>query len=266
MDSQIGRVLQQLKESGKDDQTMIVVVSDHGQGLGDHGWGFHRILYQEQIRVPLIVKVPWLDQVDQIPALVRTTDIFPTVLEALGIKASSQVTGKSLQGLMEGEVEQERIAFADQINSFDLNADLATGRPHDDFLYCAMDREWKLTYRPTHPDQSELFNLLEDPAEKRNLYSSRPEEALRLMQKLAEHSPWVTAPFSPEPEGGSEDLEASRSALNALGYLGGKRKPEAGPAWSWVCPGRPNQISNDRRRGDCPTPLVPVVRTVLGQP
>ncbi|MEE8367806.1 MAG: sulfatase [Thermoanaerobaculia bacterium] len=261
MDSQIGRIFQHLRESGKDDQTMIVVVSDHGQGLGDHGWGFHRILYQEQIRVPLIIKVPWLDQVDRLLALVRTTDIFPTVLEILGIELPMKVSGKSLLQMMEGDDESGRIAFADQINSFDLNAEIVSRRPHDDFLYCAMDREWKLIYRPTRPEQSELFNLVEDPAEQRNLYRRRPEEALRLMRELAESSPWVTAPFT--SEGGSGDLAATRSALSALGYMGGKREAVSGPSWSWVCPGRPDQVSTDRRRGDCPTPLIPVARTAL---
>jgi len=81
MDQQIGRVLDNLRQSGRFNDTVIVVVADHGEGLGDHNWWTHGILYQEQIRVPLIVRAPSIRGGKTIDYLVRTTDIMATVLE-----------------------------------------------------------------------------------------------------------------------------------------------------------------------------------------
>jgi arylsulfatase A-like enzyme len=87
MDSQFGRLIQTLKDIGVYDNTVIVVVADHGQGLADgkarHGWWRHRLLYQEQIRVPLLVRLPGGPTGRTVAELVRTIDIYPTVLEAL---------------------------------------------------------------------------------------------------------------------------------------------------------------------------------------
>jgi arylsulfatase A-like enzyme len=62
----------------------VVVVADHGQGLGGHGWFAHRLLYQEQIHVPLLVRVPGEPSGAVVDDLVRTIDILPTVLDAAG--------------------------------------------------------------------------------------------------------------------------------------------------------------------------------------
>ncbi len=58
MDEQIGRVFTALKQAGTFEETVIVVVADHGEGLGDHNWWTHGILYQEQVHVPLIIRAP----------------------------------------------------------------------------------------------------------------------------------------------------------------------------------------------------------------
>jgi arylsulfatase A-like enzyme len=257
MDSQIGRLLDHLTATGIDDRTFVIVVSDHGEGLGNHGWGKHRILYQEQIRLPLIIRIPGRDQVPVVSALVRSIDIFPTILDYLGIDAHPDVTGQSMRGLIEGHEEPGRVALADQINGFDLNADMVEARPLDDFLYSAMDQDWKLIYRPTNPDASELYDLSHDPNERQNLYVERPGEAQRLLAILARSEPWVMTPFTPAGDAG--DLEAIQKALAALGYLGGSDRATAGLDWAWACPDNLRRLRGDRRQGDCSTPLVPVL-------
>ena len=69
MDAQIGRLLRAVRERGGRQAPIIVVIADHGQGLGDHRWPLHRLLYQEQIRVPLIVQIPGVEQVPVVPDL-----------------------------------------------------------------------------------------------------------------------------------------------------------------------------------------------------
>ena len=257
MDSQIGRLFDALDARDLTDSTMIVVVSDHGQGLGDHQWNFHRLLYHEQIRVPLIAAFPGRDQVPVVEALVRTVDIAPTILDYLGVDAEIRASGSSLRALLEGGEEAPRVAIADQINGFDLNASMVEKRPLDDFLYSAVEHDWKLIYRPTHPDRSELFDLRTDPGERTNLFGQRPQAELRLLQELARARPWVLEPFEPTADPG--DLEAAQSALTALGYLGGSDEPVTDLDWRWFCPERRDERHESPRGVDCASPLVPVL-------
>jgi arylsulfatase A-like enzyme len=249
VDAQFGRLVSALRERGELERTIFVIVADHGEGLGDHGWDHHRILYQEQIRVPLIVRIPGIRQAQSVQALVRTTDLFPTVLDRLGIVPPQPVSGESLLGLIEGRDEAPRVACADQINGYDWNARMVETHPLFDFLYCAMDREWKLIYRPSQPEKSELYDLAHDPGELANRFSQRPEEVRRLERELARWKGWVTAPF--ESDGSGVDLHASASALEALGYAGGEAPRAAEVRWAWTCPDHPDVRAGER--GLCPS-------------
>jgi hypothetical protein len=217
MDAQFGRLLQALKQSGQYDNTVVVVVGDHGQGLGQHDWWSHRLLYQEDLHVPLIVRVPGRPTGTTVRELVRTVDIYPTVLEAIGLEAPAVIPGKSLHGLMDGKSEPPRLTYAEQINKYDLvSAGISQRRPKDDLLYCAMDRTWKLIYRYSYPDESELYDLAEDPRELNNLFARHPEQVRRLKATLDKHNGYVTAAFT---DAALPD-EAALRALEALGYIG----------------------------------------------
>lgn len=234
MDGEIGRVLDELERRGLSERTIVVVVADHGQGLGDHDWGGHRILYQEQIRVPLLFVVPGHTLEPEVGALVRTVDILPTLLDYTGLALPQPITGLSLRGLMEGRAEEGRVAFADQINLFDLNTLILGKRPLDDLVYVAMDRQWKLTYRPLHPGKSELYDLTRDPHERQNRFAEEPAQVLRLERLLAEQRPWVLEPFL--GSGDENERASALEALGSLGYVGDEEGEVASVEWSWICP------------------------------
>lgn len=219
MDSQFGRLLQTVRDIGQYENTITVVIADHGEGLNDgqarHGWWYHRLLYQEQIRVPLILCFPDGPAGHVVSNLARSIDIFPTILEILQIHAPKPVEGRSLLGLVNNKTESPRIAYAESLSLYDLNSVLAQKRPKDGLLYCAMDRSWKLIYRPRHPDESELYNLDADPLETKNLYKQATYQARRLQDMLNAYNGYVDKPFEKGPTG-SEALEALRS----LGYVG----------------------------------------------
>lgn len=248
LDSQIGRLFDDLKASGEWEHTIVVVVSDHGEGLGDHGWQFHRILYQEQIRVPLLVRIPGLVSAPSVAATVSTTDIAPTVLDYLGLRGPRAMSGRSLRPLLEGRDDAPRSAFADQINGYDLNAAMLAKRPLDDFLYAVVDQGWKLIWRPLHPEHSELYNLDEDPGELRNRLTTDPGEVLRLQKLLARHGGWVTAPCQ-TPDDPNMDLAAALQILENLGYAGGSAAVE--PRWGFACPENPSLVVADPLELDC---------------
>jgi len=245
VDEQIGRLFEALRARGLYDDALIVVVADHGQGLMDHGWAAHRLLYQEDIRVPLLVRAPGVRTTAVVPELVRTVDIYPTVLDYLGLKPPRPVSGRSLRALMEGRPDEPRVAFADQLNGYDWNAGMVRERPLDDFLYATIERDWKLIYRPRHPEQSELYHLSEDPHEQHDLFAARPEEAQRLLERLAQEAPWVSEPFAPL-HAGTDTSEVQR-ALNDLGYTG--TEPVA-TQWAWSCPRHRTERWDERR--SCP--------------
>ena len=215
MDLQIGRIVSALKSAGQYENTIVVVVADHGEGLGDHGWPGHQLLYQEQIHVPLLVRLPGGPRGKTVAGVVRTIDIFPTVLDQLGVELPGRMKEHSLRRLIAGETEPPRIAYAEQLNEFDLNADVLRGRPLDGRLYCVTDGAWKLILRRNLPDRSELFLTADDPGELGNRYGDAREEATRLLAILDAMQPYRDQPFG-EGEGDREALERLRS----LGYVG----------------------------------------------
>ena len=234
LDQQIGRLLAALEGMQRLDRALIVVVADHGEGLGDHGWWHHRTLYQEQMRVPLIVRVPGtLGRTIQ--ASVSTIDLAPTVLDFLDLAPGARLDGVSLRPWIVGQREKARAVFAEQHNGYDYNAgEIRQQRPQDDHLYVVIDDGWKLLYRPHMPKASELFDLRADPREKSNLYPARREQFVRLAHILADRRAWLTA--APDSDGGGTSAKVS-AALAALGYTGAS--PDTSPAtwkWSYTCP------------------------------
>jgi arylsulfatase A-like enzyme len=219
LDRQIGRLLDHLRERGLYDSAWIAVTSDHGEGLGEHGWHAHRLLYEEQAHVPLIVKWPSGGGRDAprgvVRPLVRTIDVFPTALEAAGVAPPARIEGRSLLALARGESEPPRLAYADQINKWDTLANMLHERPNDDLLHSLRDQRWKLIYRPLRPGESELYDLARDPDEAVNLYASEPERARALLADLEARDPWVLEDLG---RGASDDEAAD--ALRELGYLG----------------------------------------------
>lgn len=229
-DKQIGRLMAELQRRGLLENTIVVVTADHGQGLMEHDWAAHRLLYQEQVHVPLIVRVPGETQRPTVADLVRTIDIYPTILDYAGVESPKKVDGRSLRPLIEGKSDPKRIAFGDQINGYDTNAGMTDKREYDHFLYMAFDWPWKLTYRPMHPERSELFDVEADPDEARNLYAVEKDVAQRLRVELARAHPWVPGAF--EDVGAAHD-PAALEALEQLGYGAGATIDSS---WSWTCP------------------------------
>ncbi len=264
VDHELGRLVDALKQSGKWERTLVVVVADHGEGLGDHGWETHRILYQEQIRVPLIVRVPdelrkqvsareqGADpdpsggptvsgkQQPEVTALVRTLDIAPTVLDYLHVEAPRALTGRSLRGLIDGRTDMPRVAFADALNGYDLNVQSLQARPQEDFVYVAIEWPWKFVYRPLHPDKNELYELAHDPHELQNRFALQTVEVLHLEKLLAQDAPWVSGPFPPIEKSGVSAEQAQRM-FSGLGYTAG-RMSGADARFAFACPEHPEDV------------------------
>ena len=257
-DQQIGRLLSHLKTSGLMERTLVVVTADHGEGLSEHGWGSHRILYEEQIHVPLIIRAPSVTGGRRITELVGVVDIVPTVLDYAGRLEGyrGKFDGQSLRPLIEGSEAIEgrggarRLLYADQINGYDFNAKMVLRRPKADFLYSLTRDPWKLIYRPSFFDQSELYQLQDDPDEAHNLWGQATDVRRELLQELARINSWRTTRFPEVEELGASDRQGAATALEELGYLGGESEDApSDPTWAWTCIDHPELLLD--RRGQC---------------
>lgn len=109
VDSHIGKVLQSLRESGQAENTLVVFTSDHGDCQGAHGWNQKTVLFEESVRVPLIISPPGASMAATSNLLVNTgLDLFPTLCDYAGAKAPANLPGVSLKAAARGSSAQSR--------------------------------------------------------------------------------------------------------------------------------------------------------------
>ena len=101
-DAQVGKILAELKETGADKNTIVVLWGDHGWHLGEHAvWGKHT-LFEESLHSPMILHYPGMENAgSKTDAIVETVDIFPTLCDIVGLESPNFVQGNSLKGLIE---------------------------------------------------------------------------------------------------------------------------------------------------------------------
>jgi arylsulfatase A-like enzyme len=103
VDRQVGRVLQALRESGQEENTLVIFTSDHGEGLGSHHWTGKMMYYDEEAAVPLIVSWKGVTPAARIDRehLVSTLDMLPTICDYAGVQGPAVMRGKSLRPIIE---------------------------------------------------------------------------------------------------------------------------------------------------------------------
>ncbi|MGH9669096.1 MAG: sulfatase-like hydrolase/transferase [Terriglobales bacterium] len=205
-DSALGQFLSFLDRNGWYRNALIIIVGDHGEGLGEHQEETHGIfLYDSTLHVPLIVKLPGAQSAgEELSNQVRTTDILPTVLDLLGSPASSDFDGESLQPLWEGRKEAERVSPGE--TDYPLR-----------FGWAPLRSLRTGGYKFIEAPRPELYDLRADAAETRNLYEPWNPEVLKLRAQLAEIRARAPQPQQPAP--GAVDPRTIQE-LRALGYLG----------------------------------------------
>lgn len=182
-DTQIARILDALRRTGQEDDTLIVITSDHGEGFGEHRIFFNHFgLHEEQTRVPLILYYPryqWKGKV--VDGLVGHVDIVPTILDSIGLPIPNELEGYSLVPTIRGEpVSRPQMIYSQMFELF--AAGLVTP-------------EWKyihyLKKSPTPPflvdfeeDDLELYDLTADPTERVNLAQQTDARTTQLIREF----------------------------------------------------------------------------------
>ena len=173
-DSALAHLIGSLKKAGGYDNALIVVVGDHGEGLGEHGEETHGLfLYDSTLHVPLIVKMPGGAQRGLVvDPQVRTTDILPTVLALTNIPAPPELNGESLLPLIKGQAPPNRALFGE--TDYPLRWGWAS-------LRALRADNMKFIEAP----RPELYRLDSDPGELKNLYAADSTQVRNLRAEIA---------------------------------------------------------------------------------
>lgn len=231
IDQRIDRILKALEEKGMLDNTWIFFTSDHGDELGDHNnYYYHGAsIYDSVLWIPLIVKGPGTPIGQRRDSLVQNVDIAPTLLELAGVKVPSDMEGLSLLNVLRendesGKREHAVAEWQDQIYSY------SDGR----FKYIC-NPNGVCPVKPPYIkggcfpyDFEELYDIIEDPLESRNILSGNEDVANGLKKKLWK---WVGREGHERKMKREQANKEILELMKALGYTGGgfkKRKPEEG--------------------------------------
>jgi arylsulfatase A-like enzyme len=170
-DHEFGRLLQTMRTMGLDQNTLLVVTSDHGEIFGEHGFWIHGAsLHDPEVHVPLIMRFPGrLPAGKAVDAVAQQIDIMPTILDLLGMPIPDRVEGRSLLPLVRGEDEgSDRYAVTEL---------------GDRSLVSIVTREWRLL-KNTENGSVELYHTIDDPDDLRDLADVEPEVVAELERLL----------------------------------------------------------------------------------
>jgi arylsulfatase A-like enzyme len=197
----VDHLLQHMRDIGRYDDTLIIIVSDHGEEFNEHGLMRHgSTLYEPQVSVPLLVKFP--SSVNDPPVVssnFQHVDVFPSILDLLQIEPPAELQGSAWGAgrdytLTEVFVRNRKSAF--------LRREL-----------CAV-RRGQLKYIRSTTGEEEVYDLATDPQETRNLWGTRPEVEASFQETLTERNQKITQQILR----GREDEELVER-LRSLGYL-----------------------------------------------
>lgn len=198
-----------------DPNTLLIIASDHGESLGEHGENAHSyFIYDATLRVPLIFHWPGkLATKQSVDTQVRLIDLYPTILDLVAIQSQSKISGASLKPMLNGQKLSDP-GYASYCETFTPWLHFGWSR-----LIGVRLNGWKYIDAP----HAELFNLGQDPHELSNLYAKEKKRADELKKWLAANGALeIKATSNPSAqEIDPEQLEK----LASLGYAGGATSP-----------------------------------------
>jgi arylsulfatase A-like enzyme len=200
-DRRIAAFLNELRTTERNDDTILLLTSDHGEELLEHGgWDHGFNLYDHQIRVPLLIRAPGArDAGRRVSRTANLVDVMPTLLKLANVSPPAGIEGRDLMG-------------ADEAAS----ATFAAATKHREGVYSVREGRYKLI-RDGKTGTSALFDLESDPAEYRDVAAENEAEASRLLGVLTRH---ITATRRARLETETAVIpDEMRKRLEALGYL-----------------------------------------------
>ncbi|MEK6775292.1 MAG: sulfatase [bacterium] len=220
-DAYVGKLLHDLDSMQLGRRTIVILTSDHGEEFwehypersADHGHS----LYDNLIKIPLIIRAPGFRFPKKVIASqARSIDIFPTILDLLGIEDGPHVDGESLLPLMHGENRPERLALSEETEFGPERKSLRDGVYK--FIYIPDPKKIKRNADLGELNQFELFNIKNDPDEKSNIADENPsviDHFSQLLVQIMQNAHALPAP----PDHRRDISPETREKLKSLGYL-----------------------------------------------
>ena len=218
-DELVGRLIDALRGAGTLDNTLVIVTSDHGEALGDHGEEVHGyFVYEATLRIPLVLRGPGIKPGTRLGSVARLIDLFPTILDLTGLDSRTHPSsGRSLAAGLRGDPMPEEPSFAESLVPL-----LHYGWSD---LRAVRDGRWKYILAP----RPELYDLDKDPRELHNTADEQQTRARAMRTGLE-------AQLREEKTASQHDSRASGISpdllerLGALGYVspGGSDRTSTG--------------------------------------
>ena len=218
-DSQLGRVVEFLEARGLLDRTVIAVLADHGESLGEHGEGSHGFfIYEAATHAPFVIRAPFeRTRGRRVTDLVRSVDLAPTVLDLLGLPPLTPTAGASLVPLMTGDqVELGLEGYAEAMY------------PLHHYGWSSLRALRSGRYKLIEAPRPELYDLEQDPSETQNLFAERAALGQRMQAQLRSLEDRWSNQAAAAPAPADVDPEV-RERLAALGYVGSFVASSASP-------------------------------------
>ena len=236
VDSEIGRLFDELEKRGMLERSLVILVADHGETFAEHGdfWNHGLWVYDTTVHVPLIVRLPRAvtnasAPVSSVDVPVSTIDILPTVLELLGIERSRAIEGESLVRALRGEPFEHGPTFSEATQPPSVENAAAWGNAKKP--KCIRDGAWKYIEAP-YLDLEELFDLEHDPEERHNLLlatEAAVSNAARVRADAlrAKLDAWSSSAHPLPSHFNSVQQKEVSDRLKQLGYVSGEEEPDA---------------------------------------
>jgi arylsulfatase A-like enzyme/Flp pilus assembly protein TadD len=201
-DSVVGEFLQSLKNAGLYDRSLIIFLSDHGEGLNDHGEEEHGMfLYREVIQVPLVVKLPGQKFAgEKVTAPVQLIDLVPTIVDRTGISFNVDLPGRSLLSFLGEKAPERRLIYSE------------TYYPRLHFGWADQHSLIDSEKHYIHSPKPELFDVRNDFRETRNILEQDRRTYFAMRTAIEPLIREAETPSAIDPEDAAK--------LAALGYLG----------------------------------------------
>ena len=214
-DSLVGQLLDWLDENELAEDTLLVLMGDHGESLGRHREGAHGFfIYDAAMQVPFLLRAPYrqIGRGLRVPAQVRGIDLMPTVLELVGVPIPGDVQGASLVSLADGtETDLGLWAYSESLY------------PRNHYGWSPLHSLRNGLLHFISAPRPELFEVFDDPRETRNFAPERPGQVRQLQARLDQLMGELGKEGADEQAPETLD-EETRAQLAALGYLGGSSR------------------------------------------
>jgi choline-sulfatase len=211
VDRQIGQVLEALRQTGQEDNTLIVFTSDHGEGLASHRWTGKMMYYQEEAAVPLLVSYKGVTPAGRIDRehLVSALDVLPTLCDYAGVQGPATMRGQSLRPIIENPQQPGHEYVISEMANGPARSFMVRTKKHKYMVFPGAGGQKQEMFFDLPADPGEMKNLAAEPALATEI--ERHRTLLAQWNKLTEEA---QHPIQPAPKAQAGKAQKNKARQN----------------------------------------------------